>query len=170
MKLALVASLAVMIAGAQAFAVSESSVKCLVTNAAGISMIDGTLKIGNASFEMNADSSMDADLSFLTPGRDLLFEGNGTKQLVRPTSSNVQTVEDTGLKDPNATVKYHTGIDMKSVQDIAPRSEPHGTLSNRPVQVDDDLESIVKALGGDANMLKGINLAGPKTSLPTVEY
>src|SRR5205814_2558681 len=27
------------------------------------------------------------------------------------------------LKDPNVTVKYHTGIDMKSVQDLAPRSE-----------------------------------------------
>jgi threonine synthase len=53
------------------------------------------------------------------------------------------------LKDPNVTVKYHTGIDMKAAQDNAPRSDPHGKLSNRPVQVEDDLNSIIRALGGD---------------------
>jgi threonine synthase len=74
------------------------------------------------------------------------------------------------LKDPNATVKYHTGIDMKSVQDLAPRTDPTGKLSNMPVQVDDDLGSIVTALGGDAAMLKGMKLEKPKTNLPTVEY
>lgn len=52
------------------------------------------------------------------------------------------------LKDPNATVMYHTGIDMKSVQDLAPKSEPHGKISNRPIQVADDLDSIVRAMGG----------------------
>jgi threonine synthase len=52
------------------------------------------------------------------------------------------------LKDPNATVMYHTGVDMKSVQDLAPRAEPHGAISNRPVQVDDDLDSIIRAIGG----------------------
>jgi len=36
------------------------------------------------------------------------------------------------LKDPNATVKYHTGVDMKSVQDLAPKGRTHGKLSNRP--------------------------------------
>ena len=35
------------------------------------------------------------------------------------------------LKDANATVKYHTGIDMKAAQDLAPRTEPHGKLSNQ---------------------------------------
>jgi threonine synthase len=51
------------------------------------------------------------------------------------------------LKDPNVTVKYHTGVDMKSVQDMAPRVEPHGKLANRPIQVEDDLDAIVKAMG-----------------------
>jgi len=51
------------------------------------------------------------------------------------------------LKDPNVTVKYHTGIDMKSVQDLAPKSEPKGKLVNRPVPVEDDLNAILKALG-----------------------
>jgi threonine synthase len=57
------------------------------------------------------------------------------------------------LKDPNATVKYHTGIDMKAVQDSAPRSEPTGRLANRPVPVEDDLSAIIAALGGDPAML-----------------
>jgi threonine synthase len=51
------------------------------------------------------------------------------------------------LKDPNVTVKYHTGVDMKSVQDLAPRTEPHGKLANRPIQVEDDLVAIIKAIG-----------------------
>ena len=51
------------------------------------------------------------------------------------------------LKDPNVTVKYHTGVDMKSVQELAPREEPHGKLSNKPVQVEDDLEAILRAIG-----------------------
>jgi threonine synthase len=51
------------------------------------------------------------------------------------------------LKDPNVTVKYHTGIDMKAVQDSAPREKPHGKLSNVPVQVEDDLKAILAAIG-----------------------
>jgi threonine synthase len=51
------------------------------------------------------------------------------------------------LKDPNVTVKYHTGVDMKAAQDLAPCAEPHGKLSNRPVQVPDDLDVIIRALG-----------------------
>ena len=51
------------------------------------------------------------------------------------------------LKDPNVTVKYHTGVDMKTVQDMAPREEPHGKLSNKPVAVEDDLEAILRAIG-----------------------
>lgn len=90
--------------------------------------------------------------------------------IISPSESVVCILTGHELKDPNATVKYHTGIDMKTVQDLAPRSEPHGKLSNQPVQVDDDLESIIKALGGDANILKGINLNKPKTQLPTVEF
>ncbi|MGC4032090.1 MAG: pyridoxal-phosphate dependent enzyme [Tepidisphaeraceae bacterium] len=74
------------------------------------------------------------------------------------------------LKDPNETVKYHTGIDMKSVQDLAPKAEPHGKLSNRPTVVDDSLEAIVKALGGDPAVLKDINLDEPASMLPVKEY
>ncbi len=74
------------------------------------------------------------------------------------------------LKDPNVTVKYHTGIDMKSVQDLAPREEPHGKLSNPPVQVDDDLETIVVALGGTPDMLRRLKLPPGRSNLPVTEY
>jgi threonine synthase len=73
------------------------------------------------------------------------------------------------LKDPNATVKYHTGIDMKSVQDLAPKAEPHGRLSNRPVQVEDDLASIVKAMGGDPSVVKAM-MHGTRSGIPVAEF
>ena len=51
------------------------------------------------------------------------------------------------LKDPNATVMYHTGIDLKAAQEMAEHGKPHGKLSNPPVQVEDNLESILEAIG-----------------------
>ena len=74
------------------------------------------------------------------------------------------------LKDPNATVKYHTGVDMKSVQDMAPRSEPHGKLSNRPIPVEDDLPAIIRAMGGDPALLSKMKSTSARTSLPTTEF
>lgn len=61
------------------------------------------------------------------------------------------------LKDANATVKYHTGIDMKAAQDLAPRSEPHGKLSNLPVPVGDSLAEIITALGGNPAWADKVN-------------
>ncbi len=58
------------------------------------------------------------------------------------------------LKDPDATVKYHTGVDMKAMQESAPRSEPHGKVANRPTPVPDELGAIVEALGGNPEMAK----------------
>jgi threonine synthase len=74
------------------------------------------------------------------------------------------------LKDPNATVQYHTGIDMKAAQDLAPRREPTGKLVNRPIQVEDSLDAIVRAMGGDAGMLKGKSIPGSKAAVPVAEY
>jgi threonine synthase len=50
------------------------------------------------------------------------------------------------LKDANATVKYHTGVDLSAAQDLAPRKEPTGKLANRPIVVPDDLEKIIEAI------------------------
>ena len=69
------------------------------------------------------------------------------EQVISPDEQVVCILTGHELKDPNVTVKYHTGVDMKSVQDLAPRTEPHGRLVNAPIQVDDDLDSIIKTLG-----------------------
>src|SRR5688572_9412892 len=62
------------------------------------------------------------------------------EQVISPDETVVCILTGHELKDPNATVKYHTGIDMKSVQDIAPKGQPHGKLANLPVPVEDDLD------------------------------
>jgi threonine synthase len=73
------------------------------------------------------------------------------------------------LKDPNATVQYHTGIDMKAVQDVAPRTEPKGKYVNRPVQVEDSLDAIVKAMGGDPAVLTELK-HGTRSGIPVREF
>jgi threonine synthase len=70
------------------------------------------------------------------------------EQVISPGDSVVCILTGHELKDPNATVKYHTGIDLKAAQETAPRSEPTGRLSNRPVPVEDDLDSILRAMQG----------------------
>jgi threonine synthase len=70
------------------------------------------------------------------------------EQIISPDDTVVCILTGHELKDPNVTVKYHTGIDMKSVQDLAPRSTPHGKLANRPIAVEDDLQKIIKAMEG----------------------
>jgi threonine synthase len=92
------------------------------------------------------------------------------EQVISPSDSVVCILTGHELKDPNATVKYHTGVDMKSAQDSAPREEPHGKLSNRPIVVDDDLESIIKAMGGSPDILKGLNIPAHKSNVPIREY
>jgi threonine synthase len=70
------------------------------------------------------------------------------EQIIGPDDTVVCILTGHELKDPNVTVKYHTGIDMKSVQDLAPRTTPHGKLANRPIAVEDDLQKIIKAMEG----------------------
>lgn len=71
------------------------------------------------------------------------------ERVISPDESVVCILTGHELKDPNVTVKYHTGVDMKIVQDLAPRIDPHGKLSNPPIQVEDDLDAIIKAMGGE---------------------
>src|SRR5687767_8688338 len=92
------------------------------------------------------------------------------EQVISPDESVVCILTGHELKDPNATVQYHTGVDMKSVQDIAPKSEPKGKLSNRPIPVADDLEAIVRAMGGNPDMLNGVSTRPPKSNVPIREF
>ena len=94
--------------------------------------------------------------------RKLLDEG-----VISPDESVVCILTGHELKDPNATVQYHTGIDMKAVQDIAPRTTPHGHLSNRPIPVADDLNAILDALGVD---VKAVKVPASVEKIPATEY
>lgn len=80
------------------------------------------------------------------------------EQVISPSDTVVCILTGHELKDPNATVKYHTGIDLKAAQDLAPRSEPKGRLVNRPVPVEDNLAAIVRALDGDPSLFSKMKL------------
>ncbi len=49
------------------------------------------------------------------------------------------------LKDPDVTVKYHTGLDTKKATPPQPE-EPTGKLANRPISVADDFEAIRRVI------------------------
>jgi len=49
------------------------------------------------------------------------------------------------LKDPDVTVKYHTGIDAKKAKP-APAADPTGALANRPIAVPDDFDAIARVI------------------------
>ncbi|MCH7814603.1 MAG: threonine synthase, partial [Planctomycetes bacterium] len=67
------------------------------------------------------------------------------EQVISPDDRVVCILTGHGLKDPDATVQYHTGIDTKAAQRPEP-SEPTGALANRPIPVGDDLDEICRVL------------------------
>ncbi|GMU23795.1 MAG: hypothetical protein AMXMBFR13_38730 [Phycisphaerae bacterium] len=68
------------------------------------------------------------------------------EQVISPDDRVVCILTGHELKDPDATVKYHTGIDMKAVTPPPPKP-PTGRCANTPKKVADDLEAICAALG-----------------------
>jgi threonine synthase len=68
------------------------------------------------------------------------------EQIISPSERVVCILTGHLLKDPDATVSYHTGIPMKKA--VPPSAEPiWGTLANKPIPVADDLDAICKVLG-----------------------
>jgi threonine synthase len=51
------------------------------------------------------------------------------------------------LKDPDVTVGYHTGLNMKANTVDLGACTPRGRISNPPIKVADDIEAILKAMG-----------------------
>jgi threonine synthase len=76
------------------------------------------------------------------------------EKIISPDDTVVCILTGHELKDPNVTVRYHTGIDLKSAQDVAPREKPRGRMANQPVVVADDLNAIIRALGVDPSKAK----------------
>ena len=95
------------------------------------------------------------------------------KKIISPHERVVCVLTGHGLKDPDATVYYHTGINTKQAQP-PPAEAVWGRCSNKPRKVADDLEAIVEALGLDKGTLeKSSCTAGyieTAAELPFVEY
>lgn len=71
------------------------------------------------------------------------------EKVISPSERVVCILTGHELKDPDATVKYHTGIDMKAAK--VPEAGPlHGKYANKPIRVPDDVTAICKALGAEA--------------------
>lgn len=68
------------------------------------------------------------------------------EKIISPDESVVCILTGHVLKDPDATVMYHMGVDMKHATPPPPVT-PSGTCANTPKQVADDLEAICAALG-----------------------
>ena len=68
------------------------------------------------------------------------------EQVISPDEDVVCILTGHELKDPDATIKYHTGIDMKSITPPEPIPTT-GVCANTPKKVADDLETICAALG-----------------------
>lgn len=84
-----------------------------------------------------------ASAASVAGARRLIGEG-----VIRPDETVACVLTGHLLKDPDATVKYHTGVDTKNLK--APRGDVHvplGRLANRPIRVKDDLDAILRAMG-----------------------
>jgi threonine synthase len=83
------------------------------------------------------------------------------EQVISPDETVVCILTGHELKDPDATVKYHTGIDMKAA--VVPAAKPlHGKFANKPIRVPDDVVAIVNALGEDISNTPLAHLAGKR--------
>ena len=69
------------------------------------------------------------------------------EKLIDPEDRVVCILTGHPLKDPDATLQYHTGIDLKGVQGKASQTKPTALLANQPIPVPDDLDEIIQAIG-----------------------
>jgi threonine synthase len=74
--------------------------------------------------------------------RLLLNEG-----VIKPYENVVCILTGHVLKDPDVTVGYHTGLDVKAAAYDLSAARPRGRVSNPPVKVADDLDAIIQAMG-----------------------
>jgi len=76
--------------------------------------------------------------------RMLLQEG-----VIKPTETVVCILTGHQLKDPDVTVRYHTGLPTKKAQAWLSEQPPEpttGSVANRPIRVPDDLEAILATM------------------------
>ena len=92
------------------------------------------------------------------------------EQVISPDETVVCILTGHELKDPNVTVKYHTGIDTRAAQDQAPRTEPTGKLSNQSIPVADNINAIIRAVGGDPTKVKVSSTKAAGAHVPVAEF
>ncbi len=91
------------------------------------------------------------------------------EHVISPSESVVCILTGHLLKDPDATVTYHTGIPMKKA--VPPEPEPvWGSLANKPIQIADDLEAICKVLGEKTPAVEADDSQFPTIAPLTMEY
>jgi threonine synthase len=69
--------------------------------------------------------------------------------VIKPTETVVCILTGHQLKDPDVTVRYHTGLPTKKAQAWLSEQPPEpttGSVANRPIRVPDDLEAILAAM------------------------
>ena len=75
------------------------------------------------------------------------------------------------LKDPDATVKYHTGLVPKGLAIQLPGRHPTGKLANPPIPVPDDLNRIIAAIGAPSEKVSMLREEGdPLRHVPVSEF
>jgi threonine synthase len=92
------------------------------------------------------------------------------EQVISPDETVACILTGHELKDANVTVKYHTGIDMNAAQEIAPRGKTWGRYVNQPVQVEDDLPAIARALGMDSAKVPAVGGKRDAADVPVAEF
>ncbi len=70
--------------------------------------------------------------------------------LVEPDHRAVCILTGHALKDPDVTVKYHTGLDAKKAA-LPPPTPPPGRHANQPISVPDDFDAIRKVIQENTN-------------------
>ena len=73
--------------------------------------------------------------------------------VIKPDETVVCVLTGHQLKDPDATVGYHTGMDTKKLSKGGDVSIPTGVVANRPVRVANDLEAIIAAMGLETSIV-----------------
>jgi threonine synthase len=65
--------------------------------------------------------------------------------VIAPSERVVCILTGHALKDPDATVSYHTGLDTKAAK-LSEPTPPFGLHANQPIRVADDFEAIRRAI------------------------
>jgi len=100
-------------------------------------IVEGKAMVGRFGFGCEPASG-----ASVSGARLLINEG-----VIKPHETVVCILTGHVLKDPDVTVNYHTGVNMKASAVNLDDAHPTGRFSNPPIKVADDIDAILKAMG-----------------------